>query len=57
MRLTECELEVYNKKIKMSQEISKICKKLKFVGKMGRIMGLMLDKCNACTALLLLFLF
>ena len=57
MCLTECELEVYNKKIKMSQEISKICKKLKFVGKMGRIMGLMLDKCNACTALLLLFLF
>ena len=36
MCLTECELEVYNKKIKMSQEISKICKKLKFVGKMGR---------------------
>ena len=28
MCLTECELEVYNKKIKMSQEISKICKKI-----------------------------
>ena len=43
MCLTECELEVYNKKIKMSQEISKICKKLKFVGKMGREGGLLFN--------------
>ena len=35
MCLTECELEVYNKKIKMSQEISKICKKIEICRENG----------------------